>query len=121
LLVMAGFGLFSGGMMALTNGLIALLSPAGRQGSAFGMASSSQALAMATAPLAGGAAASAFGVRSVFPIAAGMLVAVGVAAEDSIKAEAPDGSPSSPHGDPTPAPTGDTEQTAGPRAAAADI
>jgi MFS transporter, DHA1 family, multidrug resistance protein len=80
LLVMAGFGLFSGGMMALTNGLIALLSPAGRQGSAFGMASSSQALAMATAPLAGGAAASVFGVRAVFPIAAAILVAVGVAA-----------------------------------------
>lgn len=83
--LMGAVGLFSGGMLAVTNALIGALAPAGKQGSAFGVASSSQALAMATGPLAGGFAASALGVRAGFPIVAVILLAVGTVAWFLIK------------------------------------
>jgi DHA1 family multidrug resistance protein-like MFS transporter len=83
--LMGAVGLFSGGMLAVTNALIGALSPQGKQGSAFGLASSSQALAMATGPLAGGFAASALGVRAGFPIVAAILISVGVVAWFTIK------------------------------------
>jgi MFS family permease len=84
-MLMGLVGIFSGGMLAVTNALIGALSPAGKQGSAFGVASSSQALAMATGPLAGGLAASALGVRAGFPIVSVILIAVGVVAWFAIK------------------------------------
>ncbi|MEX2238117.1 MAG: MFS transporter [Dehalococcoidia bacterium] len=78
MIVMGAVGLFSGGMLAVTNALIGSLAPPGKQGAAFGLASSSQALALASGPLAGGLVASALGVRAGFPIVAGILVTVGV-------------------------------------------
>lgn len=84
-LLMGMVGIFSGGMLAVTNALIGAFSPAGKQGSAFGVASSSQALAMATGPLAGGLAASALGVRAGFPIVAVILIAVGIVAWFAIR------------------------------------
>ncbi|MPZ22227.1 MAG: MFS transporter [Dehalococcoidia bacterium] len=80
LLLMAAIGLFSGGMLAAASALIGTLAPPGRQGAAFGLSTSAQALALATAPIAGGITASSLGVRSGFVIAACVLVAVGAAA-----------------------------------------
>jgi DHA1 family multidrug resistance protein-like MFS transporter len=65
-LLMALVGCFSGGMMPAANALLSINSPPDKQGSAFGMAGSANALAFAVAPLLGGSTASAFGVRSVF-------------------------------------------------------
>lgn len=78
--LMGGVGLFSGGMLAVTNALIGVLSPPGKQGAAFGLAGSSQALALATGPLTGGLIASWFGVRAGFPIVGVVLLLVALVA-----------------------------------------
>ncbi len=65
-LLMAGVGLFSGGLMPAANALLSLNSPPDKQGSAFGLAGSANALAFAVAPLLGGVTASLLGIRAVF-------------------------------------------------------
>ena len=65
-LVMAVVGCFSGGMMPAANALLSLNSPPDKQGSAFGLAGSANALAFAVAPLLGGVTASLLGIRAVF-------------------------------------------------------
>lgn len=72
-LFMAVVGLFSGAMLPTTNALIGALSPRGREGSSFGVASSAQALTMAVGPLLGGGMAAAFGVHAGFVAAAAVL------------------------------------------------
>lgn len=78
LLLMAGVGIFSGGSIPTANALISALSPAGRQGSAFGLVGSAQALALAVGPLLGGVAASFLGIHSGFVIVGGVLLVLGV-------------------------------------------
>jgi DHA1 family multidrug resistance protein-like MFS transporter len=76
MLLMAGVGIFSGAMIPTVNALIGALSPEGKQGSAFGLVGSAQALSFAVAPLLGGLAARAFGIHAPFPIVGFMLLGV---------------------------------------------
>ena len=65
----AGLGaiaLFAGGLSGLVNGLIALRSPVGQHGAAFGAAQMAHAFGVALGPLAGGAMVVWWGLRSVF-------------------------------------------------------
>ena len=63
---MGVLGLFSGGQVPAANALLSINSPGDKQGSAFGMAGSGNALAMAIMPLLGGLVAASFGIRAVF-------------------------------------------------------
>jgi DHA1 family multidrug resistance protein-like MFS transporter len=63
---MGVLGLFSGGQVPSANALLSINVPGDRQGSAFGIAGSGNALAMAIMPLLGGAVAASFGIRAVF-------------------------------------------------------
>lgn len=76
--MMAVVGIFSGGGIPTANALIGVLAPPGRQGSAFGLVGSAQALALAAGPLLGGLAASLFGIHSGFLIVG--VVLLGLAA-----------------------------------------
>ncbi len=62
----AAIALFSGGLSGLVNGLIALRSPSGQHGAAFGSAQFAHAFGVALGPLAGGGMVVAWGLRSVF-------------------------------------------------------
>ena len=62
----AAIALFSGGLSGLVNGLIALRSPSGQHGAAFGSAQLAHAFGVALGPLSGGAMVVAWGLRSVF-------------------------------------------------------
>ena len=81
----AGFtaiALFSGGLSGLVNGLIALRSPSGQHGAAFGSAQLAHAFGVALGPLAGGAMVVTWGLRSVFlfEVATFVLILLAVAA-----------------------------------------
>ncbi|MEX2246236.1 MAG: MFS transporter [Dehalococcoidia bacterium] len=78
LLLMALVGVFSGAMIPLVNALIGARAPAGKQGSAFGLVGSAQALSFAVAPLLGGLTAAQLGIHAGFPIVGAMLMCVGV-------------------------------------------
>ena len=78
MLLMAGVGIFSGAMIPTVNALIGGLSPEGKQGSAFGLVGSAQALSFAVAPLLGGLTAQAFGIHAPFPIIGAVLLGVAV-------------------------------------------
>jgi DHA1 family multidrug resistance protein-like MFS transporter len=71
-LLIALVGCFSGGMFPACDALLSVNSPADKQGSAFGLAGSANALAFAVCPLLGGTTASLLGIRAVF-------ISVGVA------------------------------------------
>ncbi len=74
--------LFSGGLSGLVNGLIALRSPSGQHGAAFGAAQLAHAFGVALGPLAGGAMVVTWGLRSVFlfEVATFVLILLAVAA-----------------------------------------
>ncbi len=74
--------LFSGGLSGLVNGLIALRSPSGQHGAAFGSAQLAHAFGVALGPLAGGAMVVTWGLRSVFlfEVATFVLIVLAVAA-----------------------------------------
>jgi DHA1 family multidrug resistance protein-like MFS transporter len=74
--LMAVVGIFSGAMIPMVNALIGASAPDGKQGSAFGLVGSAQALSFAVAPLMGGITADQLGIHAGFPIIGGMLVAV---------------------------------------------
>jgi DHA1 family multidrug resistance protein-like MFS transporter len=76
--LMAIVGIFSGAMIPTVNALIGALSPEGKQGSAFGLVGSAQALSFAVAPLLGGLTAQALGIHAPFPIIGCVLLGVGV-------------------------------------------
>lgn len=63
---LTAIALFSGGLSGLMNGLIALRSPPGRHGAAFGSAQFAHAVGVAVGPLLGGTAVVTWGLRSVF-------------------------------------------------------
>ena len=73
---MAIIGIFSGGVMPAANSILSLSSPKDKQGSAFGIVGSANALAFAVSPLLGGIVAAAFGIRAVFIFAAIATLAV---------------------------------------------
>lgn len=74
--LMAVVGIFSGAMIPMVNALIGASAPAGKQGSAFGLVGSAQALSFAIAPLLGGVTADRLGIHAGFPIIGALLVAV---------------------------------------------
>ena len=78
----AAIALFSGGLSGLVNGLIALRSPSGQHGAAFGSAQLAHAFGVALGPLAGGAMVVTWGLRSVFlfEVASFVLILLVVAA-----------------------------------------
>ena len=77
IVLIAVVGLFSGGMVPTVNALIDGWTPAGRQASAFGLAGSAMALAIAVGPLSGGAVALAIGVHAAFAVIGMVMLAVG--------------------------------------------
>jgi len=76
MLLMAFVGLFSGAMIPMVNALIGANAPEGKQGSAFGLVGSAQALSFAVAPLLGGIAADRLGIHAPFAIVGCMLAGV---------------------------------------------
>jgi MFS family permease len=76
MLLMAIVGIFSGAMIPTVNALIGANSPAGKQGSAFGLVGSAQALSFAVAPLLGGITADRLGIHAPFPIIGAVLLGV---------------------------------------------
>jgi MFS family permease len=74
--LMAVVGVFSGAMIPLVTALIGASAPEGKQGSAFGLVGSAQALSFAVAPLLGGLTAGQLGIHAGFPIIGSMLVGV---------------------------------------------
>jgi DHA1 family multidrug resistance protein-like MFS transporter len=75
-LLMALVGVFSGAMIPMVNALIGASAPDGKQGSAFGLVGSAQALSFAVAPLLGGLTAQQLGIHAVFPVIGCLLLAV---------------------------------------------
>jgi DHA1 family multidrug resistance protein-like MFS transporter len=69
-------GLAQGILASSSTALISLFAPANRQGTAFGMLTSAQSLAMGAGPLTGGVMASMTDLRTPFA-AAGALLVVG--------------------------------------------
>jgi MFS family permease len=69
-------GLAQGTLASSSTALISLFAPANRQGTAFGMLTSAQSLAMGTGPIAGGALAYVTDLRTPFT-AAGLLLIAG--------------------------------------------
>jgi MFS family permease len=76
MVLMALVGVFSGAMIPMVNAIIGANAPAGKQGSAFGLVGSAQALSFAVAPLLGGVTAQQLGIHAGFPIVGAMLVGV---------------------------------------------
>jgi MFS transporter, DHA1 family, multidrug resistance protein len=68
-------GLAQGTLAAASTALISLFAPASRQGTAFGILTSAQSLAMGAGPLSGGLLASAYDLRAPFAASALLLVA----------------------------------------------
>jgi MFS family permease len=89
LLLMATVGVFSGAMIPMVNALIGASAPDGKQGSAFGLVGSAQALSFAVAPLAGGLAAQFLGIHAPFAIIGALLVAVAALVASSVREPPP--------------------------------
>jgi MFS family permease len=68
-------GLAQGTLAAASTALLSLFSPASRQGTAFGLLTSAQSLAMGAGPLSGGLLASAFDLRTPFVASCLLLLA----------------------------------------------
>lgn len=73
---MGVLGLFSGGSVPAANALLSINSPSDKQGSAFGLAGSGNALAMAIMPLLGGLVAASLGIRAVFLVLGVMTLVI---------------------------------------------
>lgn len=67
-------GLFTGGLMPVANGLLARAVPRDVQGRVFGFSQTAISLGQTLGPLAGGAVAASFGIKSVFPLTGALLV-----------------------------------------------
>ena len=73
LLILFGVGLCQGAVACCVAAMVSLYAPANRQATAFGVATSAQALAIGTGPLLGGILASALDLRAPF-IAGGLIL-----------------------------------------------
>lgn len=74
--LVAVVSLFQGGLGGLLQGMIAMRTPPGQHGVAFGASQMAHAMGTAVGPLAGGAAVVAFGLRSVFLVNVGLFAIV---------------------------------------------
>jgi DHA1 family multidrug resistance protein-like MFS transporter len=79
ILLFAFVGLFSGAMVPTANALIDSWAPPNKQAAAFGLAGSALALAIAIAPLSGGAVSAAAGPEASFIVIGCVLLVVGLA------------------------------------------
>lgn len=79
-LLIAAVALFQGGLAGLLQGLIAIRTPTGQQGSVFGASQVAFSAGTAMGPLIGGAAVVAFGLRSVFLVNVGLFAIVTIVA-----------------------------------------
>ena len=70
-----GVGLFIGGILPTANALIGRMVPRSDRGAVYGMTASATFLGNSLGPLTGGAIAASFGLRWVFLITAGLLLA----------------------------------------------
>jgi DHA1 family multidrug resistance protein-like MFS transporter len=89
MLLMALVGCFSGAMIPMVNALIGANAPEGKQGSAFGLVGSAQALGLAVAPLAGGITANQLGIEACFVIVGIMLIGVAALTYFTVREPAP--------------------------------
>ena len=71
-------GVFKGGLRTSSNALIGLSVPRSQQGIAYGLAQSANAVGNALGPLIGGSLAPLIGLRSVFGVAGGFFMLIGV-------------------------------------------
>ncbi len=78
LAILFGVGLFQGAVACCVAAMVSLYAPANRQATAFGVATSAQALAIGGGPLLGGILASAIDLRA--PFVAGGLILLAAAA-----------------------------------------
>lgn len=74
LLLLFGVGFGQGALWATSAALVSLFSPASRQGTAFGILTSAQALANGSGPLIGGLVASGFDFHTPFLVISGSLL-----------------------------------------------
>src|SRR5439155_4417936 len=74
LVMLFGVGLGQGALWATSATMVSLFSPASRQGTAFGILTSAQALANGSGPLIGGLVASAFDFHAPFAVISGSLL-----------------------------------------------
>lgn len=79
ILLMALRGIFNGGVIVPSNSLVALSVSRNEQGMAYGLQQSANSLGNGLGPLLGGALASVFGLKIVFPISAGLFIIAGFA------------------------------------------
>ena len=92
LIYMALTGLLKGGIMTSSNALVGLSVSSGRQGIAYGLAQSANALGNGLGPLIGGGLAALIGLRSVFGVASCIFMLIGLAVArvlTNIKMEGP--------------------------------
>lgn len=68
-----------GGLVSLVGTLAAVSSPANAKGTAFGLVGAASSMGFGAGPLLGGAIAAAFGIRTVFVLAAMSMIALPVA------------------------------------------
>lgn len=73
---LVALGAIQGLVVTALTSLVALRAPRERAGAVFGVVTSVNSFAFSGAPFIGGFAASAFGLRAVFPIAAALMVAM---------------------------------------------
>ncbi len=78
ILLMALRGIFFGGVIVPSNSLVSLSVSRKEQGMAYGLQQSANSLGNGLGPLLGGVLASAFGLKIVFPISAGLFVLAGL-------------------------------------------
>ena len=89
MLLMALVGIFSGAMIPVVNALIGATAPPGKQGSAFGLVGSANALSFAVAPLLGGLTAQQFGIHAAFIVVGCMLLGVSALVTLKVRDPAP--------------------------------
>jgi DHA1 family multidrug resistance protein-like MFS transporter len=95
-LFIALMGLFKGGMVTIPNALVGLSVDPSQQGIAYGLAQSAKALGNAAGPFIGGSLAPFLGLRTVFAVAGGLFLLVGIAVARFFK-EKPTEIPKTPH------------------------
>ena len=78
-LFIALMGLFKGGMVTIPNALVGLSVDPSQQGIAYGLAQSAKSLGSAAGPFIGGSLAPLLGLRSIFGVAGGLFLLVGIA------------------------------------------
>lgn len=78
ILFVALMGLFKGGLVPIPNALVGLSVNPSQQGIAYGLAQSARALGNAAGPFIGGNLTAFLGLRTVFAVAGGLFLLVGV-------------------------------------------